>query len=578
MTSSLLAIFPRSRGVRAVLLAAVSGLALGAMLLPSLPRPGEAPPAPPEVRFLGAPLALDDRAQAIALERLRRFAGMNLQLVLPGGRTRELSLGRLGAQIDKGHLSSLVRQARDGTSVLRRAFAQSGRPAPLELPVPIVLEPRDATNPLLRVKDEVDRVAVDARFDLDARKVLPETEGLSLDLDATWLAISHAVAEGRRRVEVVVQHQSPRRTAKDLGHVDFSTVLGVFETHYDSSAKSLARTYNLRQAASKLDGTVLLPGELFDFNEVVGPRDEANGYKVATVIAEGELVDGLGGGTCQISGTLHGAVFFSGLEVAYRIPHTRPSSYIKMGLDATVVYPTINFKFRNPFDFPIVVHETVKNGLVRAEILGPERRHQVTLIRRITGTAPYEELEREDEHLPRGTRLLAQRGVAGFTVNRYRIVREGSHATRERWTDKYPPTPQIIRVGTGTIAKDEVKAEDDRHPEYLADELLVMTQGTQPEGEERRSEQPKETTDGEAKRPARREDGGAQSGAAEPARAPNAPSSSEWRESGRTGEPGWTEREHMPQWQGDPKRPKDEPKPERDGKRDRRKPGRRGNG
>ena len=94
-----------------------------------------------------------------------------------------------------------------------------------------------------------------------------------------------------------------------------------------------------------------MPGEIFDFNEVVGPRDEANGYKVAPVIAEGELVDGIGGGTCQISGTLHGAAFFAGLEIVERYPHTRPSSYIKMGLDATVVYPTINFRMKNRFRF-----------------------------------------------------------------------------------------------------------------------------------------------------------------------------------------------------------------------------------
>src|SRR5690606_26048446 len=99
-------------------------------------------------------------------------------------------------------------------------------------------------------------------------------------------------------------------------------VLSAFETSYDVSMRAEARTYNLRLAASKLDGTVLLPGETFDFNATVGPRDEANGYKVAPVIAQGELVDGIGGGTCQISGTLHGAAFFAGLRMVERYPHT----------------------------------------------------------------------------------------------------------------------------------------------------------------------------------------------------------------------------------------------------------------
>ena len=115
---------------------------------------------------------------------------------------------------------------------------------------------------------------------------------------------------------------------------------------------------------------MILPGETFDFNDVVGPRDEANGYKVAPVIAQGELVDGIGGGTCQIAGTLHGAAFFAGLDIVERHPHTRPSFYIKMGLDATVVYPTITLRLRNSFDHPVVLHETVRDGLVRAEVLG----------------------------------------------------------------------------------------------------------------------------------------------------------------------------------------------------------------
>jgi hypothetical protein len=305
--------------------------------------------------------------------------------------------------------------------------------------------------------------------------------------------------------------------AAELGNVQLDAVLGYFETNYDRSERVQARSYNLRLAASKLDGTVLLPGEEFDFNDVVGPRDEANGYKVATVIAEGELVDGIGGGTCQISGTLHGAAFFAGLSIVERYPHTRPSSYIKMGLDATVVYPTINFRLKNPFSFPVVLHETVKNGVVRAEILGPKRTRTVTLIRRIDSAIPYEEVERPDKTLPSGMRRLAQRGVAGFKLRRYRIMREGVHAIRERWDDTYPPTAQIVRVGTGDMPKDSVKAEDDRHPEYLADELLVLTQG-EGEGEEASGERTSVMR--------------------------------ESREAGRFGEKGWTEAAGMPFWEG----------------------------
>jgi hypothetical protein len=167
-----------------------------------------------------------------------------------------------------------------------------------------------------------------------------------------------------------------------------------------------------------------------------------------------------------------------------------------------------------------VLHETVRNGVVRAEVLGPRRTHTVTLIRRIDSAIPYEEVERPDKTLPSGVRRLGQRGVAGFKLRRYRIVREGAYAVRERWDDTYPPTSQIVRVGTGDMPKDSVKAEDDHHPEYLADELLVVTQGADDADE-----------------------GGSERGS----------TTRESREAGRFGEKGWTEAAGMPFWESRPK-------------------------
>jgi hypothetical protein len=215
---------------------------------------------------------------------------------------------------------------------------------------------------------------------------------------------------------------------------------------------------------------------VFDFNEVVGPRDEANGYRVAKVIAQGELVDGLGGGTCQISGTLHAAVFFAGLEVVSRYPHSRPSTYIKMGLDATVSYPNITYVFRNNFPHPIVLREKVAGGVVRAEVLGPERSQTVSYFRRIDDVLPFEELERETDKLPSGERIVTQRGIPGFRATSSRVVRAGAYAERTKWTEKYPPTNQIVAVGTGP---EDMKPRivEDTHAEYTVDEVLVMTQG-----------------------------------------------------------------------------------------------------
>jgi vancomycin resistance protein YoaR len=506
------------RGALAVAVATLAGLAIGVLLVPRAPSPEDPDAPPPPVEFLGQPLVLDDHATQRALDAVRRHVAGSFHIDLPDGGQRRVSYGRLGVHIDKVRLSDLVRDARDRTSPLRRTWRAAGGSGPLVLPVPVVLDPARATQTVLALKDELDRAPVDARLDLEKRALVKEVEGRRLDLDATIAGLEQALRAARSSAPLVFLHKKPRRLAADLGHVSVDAVLGFFETNYDRSSRSAARTYNLRLAASKLDGYVLLPGETFDFNEVVGPRDEANGYKVAPVIAEGELVDGIGGGTCQISGTLHGAAFFAGLDIVERYPHTRPSSYIKMGLDATVVYPTIDFRIRNPFDFPVVLHETVKNGAVRAEILGPRQPLTVTFIRRVVDAIPFEQTERPDDRLPRGVRVLSQRGVPGFKLVRYRILRDGDHAVRERWNDTYPPTTQIVRVGTGSMKKDEVKFADDAHPEYVADELLVVVQGPDV--------------------PAPKDHPGDRM--------------TEDREAGRFGEYGWMEKAGMPVWKPKP--------------------------
>jgi vancomycin resistance protein YoaR len=455
-----------------------SGLSITFLLLPEPPASPAAKP-PPVLRVAGVLVPTKGDVVASALDLVRRYASGEVAIRLPDGATRKIRRGALGAEIDRVRLAELVKESQRPGSAARREFEASdaGRAGqPLDMPLPVSLDPAAAIDALLALKGELDSPASDAYVDLEKRKLEPEKTGHRLDVYGTIARLEAAFRDGKDVVDAAVEEVAPKLYAKNLGNVKFDHVLGYFETRYSTAAKSKERTYNLRLAASKLDGAVILPGETFDFNGTVGPRDEAHGYRVAPVIAQGEVVDGLGGGTCQISGTLHGAAFFAGLEVVERYPHSRPSSYIKLGLDATVVYPTIDFRIKNTFDHPVVLHETVSNGVVRAEILGPERTRTVTFFRRIDEVVPFEELERETPKLPEGTRVLAQRGIPGFRTTSSRVVRIGAYASRTKWSDTYPPTTQIVNVGTGP--KDTpVTMKDDAHPEYVVDRYLVVTQG-----------------------------------------------------------------------------------------------------
>jgi vancomycin resistance protein YoaR len=473
-----------------LLLGVVGGVAGFLLIPPRSERVLSRETPTPQVTLDGKSLPLDgteeetlEQARALA----RAYVGERLKLSVPAagrGKTEdgepvpiafERTREEFGATVDGERLKNLVRQARDARSALRRGHYRSGAKT-LALPMPVSAAQDRAMATLLTAKDELDRPPVDAKYNLQTHAIAEDQPGARMDVYATLSRLDAAFAKGEREVEAVVETVPAKRTKQALGAVVVDDVLGYFETKYANDWAHQARAYNLRLAASKLDGHVMMPGEIFDFNEVVGPRSEAYGYKVASVIAQGEVVDGIGGGTCQVSGTLHGAALFAGLDIVERRPHTRPSFYIKMGMDATVVYPTITMRLRNPFPFPVVLHETVEGGVARAEILGPKRNRDVTYVRKIDDVVPFQEKEIPDPAIPKEERQLQQRGIPGFKITRYRVVRTGPFAVRERMPDYYPPTTQIWRVGTGP--KDpKFKPKDDSHPEYVADQFLTISQG-----------------------------------------------------------------------------------------------------
>lgn len=368
---------------------------------------------------------------------------------------------------------------------MRRVHEQLAPGRPIDLPLPIVVDESATFGRLADLKDVIDRRPIDARANPRTGELIAHRHGRVLDVHGTLDALHDALLAGAPTVRAVVRRDPARRTLEELEGISMDAVLGTYETRYSTLAEARDRTFNLRVAAEKVDGLVVMPGETFDFNEVVGERNEANGFRPAPVIAGGELIDGVGGGTCQVAGTLHAAAFFAGLPIPLRNPHSRPSTYIFMGLDAVVAYPQLNLRITNDLPFPVVIGFTVEGGVARAELRGARTSRMVTFVRRVDDVTAYDEREVEDRSLPRGVRVLRQRGVPGFRVRRWRIVRDvaTNQAVRTLAEDVYPPTQQIWRVGTGDPAPEGyVPPEGDTHAEYTADEYLSVTQGVGIEG------------------------------------------------------------------------------------------------
>jgi vancomycin resistance protein YoaR len=451
--------------------------ALGGLLV--VPEPAARAASPVELVFAGSVLPGELRPADLAAAEAQRFLNGHV-LLRAGERTLNVRRADLGARVDVGRLGTMLATASDASSPMRRVHQVVLPNRPLQLPVPAVLDVEVATRWLLQLKDELDRAPLEAHLDPRKKVAVPARPGVALDVYGSLERIDRALNTAAPTIELAALAIPPRGRTHDLAKVDMSAVLGDFTTRYNRAAESVDRTHNLEVAASKIDGHVIEPGEVFDFNAVVGDRTAHSGFRRAPVIADGELVDGVGGGTCQIASTLHGAAFFAGLPVLTRVPHSHPSYYIKLGLDATVAYGSLNFRFQNDRSFPIVVEATVDDGFVRVALHGKERVHTVSFLRRIDKTMPFEEKTVDDPSLPRTTRVLQQRGIPGFEITSFRVIRDARSglARRERSHDKYPPTPQIWRIGSGPEAAPGYQPpRNDGHPEYLVDEVMSATQG-----------------------------------------------------------------------------------------------------
>ena len=240
---------------------------------------------------------------------------------------------------------------------------------------------------------------------------------------------------------------------------DFSVVLGSFETPYNGWE---GRGKNIEKAA--FAPLRLAPGDEFSFNATVGPRTLANGFVDAPIILKGEMDKGVGGGVCQVSSTLHAAFLMAGLEVTYRVPHSRPSKYLPVGMDATVGFPddckgdprgkcyAPDLRVKNNRNFPVQVVVTSlppskkwAPSVLRVEVRGrgePPAKPAYTY-----GVQKTDEFEKKTKKVPgkpAGYHKQVQKGADGMIVTS--TLRVNGQVIK-MYRSVYPPTDEIWEVG-----------------------------------------------------------------------------------------------------------------------------------
>ena len=293
-----------------------------------------------------------------------------------------------------------------------------------------------------KIYSEVHKDAKDAYYEENPFKVYPETIGISFNLDNA----KSLLEENKDEYIIELEYTYPKKTINDLNINIFRDKLSAFTTYYDTSNKDRAK--NLELAAEKINGKIISPGEEFSYNSIVGARTIEAGYKEAKIYSNGQVVDGIGGGICQLSSTLYNSVFFANLDITERYNHQFLTSYVKEGRDATVVYGSKDFKFENNRSFPIKIETKVSSGVVTCAIYGikEDSEYDVSFdVETVSSTEPATKYE-YDSSLPQGEEKIKQSGSNAMTVNVYKVVKlNGSIVSKTfAYQDIYKSLDKIV--------------------------------------------------------------------------------------------------------------------------------------
>jgi len=208
-----------------------------------------------------------------------------------------------------------------------------------------------------------------------------------------------------------------------LGDTLFKQSLSKYTTIYD--AGNANRSHNIALAAKTINGTIVMPGETFSYNGILGNTNKEKGYKLGTAYVGGKVVESYGGGICQVSSTLYNSALYANLEIVERYNHSYVVSYVPAGRDATVAYGGKDFKFKNNRTYPIRIDASAKNGVVSISIKGikEDTDYEVVLTSSVLSTTPRSVIYENNSEMDEGTQKVIQKGYDGKKSIAYKILK-----------------------------------------------------------------------------------------------------------------------------------------------------------
>lgn len=345
-----------------------------------------------------------------------------------------ITKGQAGIQVDTNKLIEEIKNTLKDVNI-RQGY--------IEIPV-INKTPEDID--IEKIHEEIYKEVQDAYYTKDPFTIHPEVEGVDFNVEEA----KKILEEDKEQYEIQLTITKPKITTAQIGSEAFPDLLATYSTRYDGG--DVDRTTNLRIACQKINEKVVLPGETFSYNKTLGVRSAATGYKNAKVYENGQVVDGIGGGICQISSTLYNSVLMANLDIVERKNHQFVTSYTPAGRDATVVYGMTDFRFKNSRTYAIKIKASASNGIATVSVYGikEENEYTISFSTKTISTIPYTVKYVEDNTLAAGTEKVKQKGANGLITETYitKSLNGKVVSTKLLSRDTYNAMQRIILKGT----------------------------------------------------------------------------------------------------------------------------------
>lgn len=299
-----------------------------------------------------------------------------------------------------------------------------------------------------KIHDEIYKEPKDAYVEKNPTVVHPEVNGVDFKISVE--EAEELLKEDKEEYTIPLKITKPKKTINNLGEEAFPDLLATFSTRFDGS--NYNRNTNIKLAAKKVNGTVILPGEKFSFNTIVGSRTIEAGFKEGTAYIGGKVVPDVGGGVCQVSSTIYNTALLANLEIVERSNHMFTTGYVAASRDATVYYGSLDFIFKNSRKYPIKMVASANGGVCKVSIYGikEEKEYEVILQSKITSYINPTTIYKEDPTLEEGKEVVEQTAITGCRSEGYKILKLNGKIVSQTLLSKdtYKSRNKIVRRGT----------------------------------------------------------------------------------------------------------------------------------